>query len=90
MTCPSCAEAEVNPLSGMYRNGCTGCQERALAGSPQYSEALRSGKVGGAYRQALQALYGDDWQAAHDRVKAWADRMQRRGDARFAAWEASK
>lgn len=29
-----------------------------------------------SYVAALQAVFGEDWQAGHQRVKRWADRIE--------------
>ena len=74
--CPACAEAERNPQTGMYRFACMECAARALAASPSHFLAAQAGKLLPAYRDALRAVFGDEWQAGHARVKEWAGRMK--------------
>lgn len=74
MTCPACQEAERNPLTGMYQSGCLECSARALSHGPAYFDAARSDSMTPAYRDALQATFGENWRAGHEAVKAWAQR----------------
>ena len=74
MTCEACQAAEANPHCGQYRADCLECAARMLSHSPAYFEAKQSGKMTPAYRQALASTFGEDWQAGHERVKAWAKR----------------
>ena len=72
-SCPACAEATANRWSGgAYRADCQECGARALSHSPEYFEGQRTGKMTPAYRQSLVHLFGDEWQAGHYSVKAWA------------------
>lgn len=34
--CPACETAAVNPITGMYYAGCSGCEMRAARQSPSY------------------------------------------------------
>lgn len=76
MTCPACTEAEANPLSGMYHAQCHGCAERSFANSPMFFECARGKAMTASYRQAMQASFGEGWVKAHERVKAWAERIR--------------
>lgn len=76
MTCPACQEAETNPSTGMYQSECLECSARALSHSPAYFDAARSNSITPAYRDALQAVFGDGWKAGHERVKFWSDRRK--------------
>lgn len=77
MTCPACAEAMRNPNTGMYRAGCKECSARALAAAPAHFLAAQAPKLLPEYKNALQAVFGDDWRAGHLRVKAWSQRAKR-------------
>ncbi len=72
--CHACQEAQRNRFSGAYHANCRECSARALSHSPQFHDAQRAGVLTPAYRDALQAVFGDDWQAGHERVKSWAQR----------------
>lgn len=74
--CPACAEAQRNPLTGMYQAGCKECSARALASSPSHFLAAQAGKILPTYRDALRAVFGDEWKAGHARVKEWAGRLK--------------
>lgn len=78
--CPACAMAESNPLTGMYRACCSQCKARALASGPELHAAVQAGDMTPEYKQALQRLFGDDWEAAHLRVKAWKKRLKGASD----------
>jgi hypothetical protein len=74
--CQACAEAERNPNTGMYHADCRECSARALSASPQHFAASQAGALLPAYRDALQAVFGDGWKAGHERVKAWSQRRK--------------
>lgn len=74
-SCAACAQAEVNPATGSVASDCGACMARWLAGSPYYFEAARQQKRTGAYNAALRRIFGHDWLAAHEEVKAWARRI---------------
>ena len=75
MTCPACTIASSNPRTGEYRSNCEDCRARALAQSPQHADARDRRKLTTEYMEALRAVYGDGWEAGHQRVKAWAQRL---------------
>lgn len=76
MTCESCLKAEQNPRTGYFSNGCDECNARAIANGMELFEASRAGKITGRYKQALQAVFGSDWEAGHQRVKMWAAKIK--------------
>lgn len=76
MGCWACDRAAVNPRTGRMTNGCQECIARALARSPELFDAEHDGRVCGKYRMLLELHFGDAWQQAHERVKAWAQRMR--------------
>lgn len=81
MTCPSCAIAEKDPLTGHYhgayegQSACQECQVRAMAHSIDHVRAQDMRKITPAYKAALQVVFGDSWEAGHMRVKKWARRI---------------
>lgn len=72
MTCDACDRAKVNPNTGRFNAGCDGCAARALAQSPEFHEAARSGVQTPRYRMALAQFFKDREQAGHQLVKEWA------------------
>jgi len=86
-TCRACAEAQSDPCTGHFNAGCLECSARALAGSPQFFNAVRTGGFTDEYRALLERVFKSDWPAGHDRVKVWARliaecRAKARGAAR--------
>ena len=75
MTCPSCTAAEANPQTGLYHAGCKECAARAIAGSIEHTRAKTLGKMTAEYMALLRWRFGDDWEAWHQRVKAWSKRL---------------
>lgn len=67
MTCEACQ----NPHKGIYLKSCKECTLRALAGSPMAFESAKAGKMHKAIKTILQREFGDEWQAAAERMKAW-------------------
>lgn len=53
MTCKDC-EAAATKVWALFTAGCTGCQARAVARSPQCWDAARKGRQTQAYRDLLQ------------------------------------
>ena len=76
--CPSCAEAEINPDTGMYHTDCPECTARGLAhGHPFWESALHM-KMMPAYIRELKRIVGEDAgerDKLHFKVKAWAQRI---------------
>lgn len=70
MTCPACARAAEHPRTGIYTAGCPSCAARALAQSPEFAEAARSGVLTPKYRMALA-----QFKVEHADVKQWAERL---------------
>lgn len=66
--CPDCEAAAVRPWHG-YRTGCDDCQARRIARGPLFWQAGQLRRVVPAYRAQLEAVFGDDWLAGHERVK---------------------
>ncbi len=73
MTCEACTEAIKSPHSGMYRADCLDCTARMLSRSKECFDAARSEAITPAYRDALQAVFGENWMDGHARVKRWID-----------------
>jgi hypothetical protein len=65
--CPDCASAERDHRHAIYRNGCNGCDARAMAHSPLFFDCARRGKLSTAYRDAIGKLGLE-----HEDVKAAA------------------
>jgi hypothetical protein len=76
MECDACTLALSNPVTGRFNAGCTECEARAIAGTPQYAEAAQADALTVGYRHALQNAFGSHWRTAHVRVKHWSDRIQ--------------
>lgn len=77
MTCDACSRAEQRALTGRFNAGCDGCAARALAQSPEFAEAARTGKQTPRYRMALAEFFKGREQQGHDMVKAWATRREK-------------
>lgn len=73
--CPACAQAQSNPRTGHFHAGCPECEARALAASPQFFNAARESGFTKDYRDLLERVFHENWQAGHARVKAWARLM---------------
>lgn len=73
MTCAACESAQTNRFCGMYRADCLECSARALSHSPAYHAAATADTMTPAYRDALQAVFGEEWKQGHVRVKRWAE-----------------
>lgn len=71
MTCTACTAAESDPQTGRYNANCDACSVRAVAQSPQFFAARAAGEITESYRAMLEAVFGADWQAGHERAKAW-------------------
>lgn len=74
MSCPACATARENRLSGAYVLNCVACEARKLSRTPAYADAARANAITPRYRDALIATFGAEWQAGHEAVKGWASR----------------
>ena len=71
MTCQSCESAKTNPHSGLYHAGCTECDCRALATSPEAWRATH-GLTNAPLQDAMQRLAkGDRAQYEHIRKRVW-------------------
>lgn len=69
-TCDYCARAQAQADWPLYRAQCRGCAVRSLAQGPQFHAAGVAGSIAAPYRKALGLIFGDDWRAGHERVKA--------------------
>lgn len=70
MTCSACARAVHNPDTPFQHAGCQGCAVRAIAQGTVFHQSGLDGSLSAAYRKALAVVFGDDWWAGHERVKA--------------------
>jgi hypothetical protein len=75
-SCPDCLTAEKNPTSGLYHSGCAGCKERAMAQSVPFHQAEQVGRLTAEYKRVMTLTFGDGWQEAHERIKAWKERLK--------------
>lgn len=75
-SCPSCAKAEKVPDYPMYQAACKGCAVRAIAQGPQFHASGVDGALSASYRKALAGIFGDDWRAGHELVKAAAKHIR--------------
>ena len=75
MTCQACTTAEKEPLTGLYVSGCKACSARALAQGIEHAKARMLGKMTPEYVASLRAVFGEEWEAGHREVKAWAKRI---------------
>jgi hypothetical protein len=77
VTCDSCAKAAKDPNTGHYHIGCPECATRMLAHSLEFwDRRLRPDD----YKSELARIQrpGESQAQAHERVKAWAKRLQRK------------
>lgn len=77
MSCPNCVQAVAKPHWPGYTGTCRGCTLRAMANSPAFFTATQAAAITPAYRSALQAMFGEEWQEAHQEVKAEAERLKK-------------
>lgn len=75
MTCKACELAEQNLTSGLYYSECHQCKVRAMAQSMPFHEARAVGNMTESYRLAMKKTFGEDWQAVHESVKAYREKM---------------
>lgn len=71
MTCSSCDLANKGELTGSYQANCDECTARQFANGIDLFNARKAGEMTPEYVAILQKVWGDDWEAGHERVKAW-------------------
>lgn len=76
MTCEACAIAEKTPSSGLYMAFCMSCRERAIAQGMPYHQAEQAGRLTAEYKRVMTLTFGDDWPAAHERIKEWKRKLK--------------
>lgn len=74
--CLDCAQAQNQKHWPGFHAKCRGCQVRALAHGPSYHASMQADALMPGYRNALRAMFGDDWRRAHEEVKAEYQRMK--------------
>ena len=74
--CPACTMADENADTGMFRAGCEECSARMLAHGPEHFQAMAVAAFTPAYSLALKRVFGADWIRGHERVRAWAKRIE--------------
>jgi len=47
-----------------------------LAHSPHFYESSQSNTLTPSYRNALRAVFGEDWRKGHELVKQWSKRLK--------------
>jgi hypothetical protein len=70
-TCPACENARQHPNSDIYQMKCDGCSARALARSPEFHAAAKTGAMTQAYRMALAQFFPAREREGHELVKGW-------------------
>ncbi len=75
--CDACTIAATDPRTGHFGNGCKECAARALAGGPDHWESAKAGEITLGYRKALDAAFGNAWEAGHKAVKEWAEKIDK-------------
>lgn len=76
MSCEHCTEAQTDANWPGYQARCRGCEVRALANGPAFFESAQAQSISPAYRGALVTLFGADWRASHQEVRAEFERLQ--------------
>lgn len=79
MSCTACSIAMTKPRIDLFTVGCVSCKARALAATGAHEESAEAKKITPAYKAALEAMFGDDWQAGAAQTKEWAGRMKTNG-----------
>ena len=72
MTCRPCDLADSGELTGIYQSDCDGCKARSIANGMDLFNARKVGEITPEYEAALRRVWGDEWEAGHELVKAWA------------------
>lgn len=70
MSCHDCTQAKTTKYWPIFQSECRGCKVRALASGPLHFTAMKAKTITPSYKAALRAVFGDDWRAGHDEVKA--------------------
>lgn len=83
--CDYDVQRETNPEFPMYRAQCRGCAIAGLAAGPLFHMASAGGRLDHPYRRALGMVFGDNWQAGHEEVKAAHARLKLARAVRLAA-----
>ena len=76
MTCPNCDKAAARADWPCYTADCRDCLARELANGPWFWHSNNEGKLRAEYKASLRDLWGDDWKAGHEAVKAAAARLE--------------
>lgn len=79
--CPDCTAAQTHQHHAGLRASCEGCKVRALANSLIFWTGKRAGRMVPEYKKELELVFGQDWQAGHERVKAEHARLRALGMA---------
>lgn len=70
MTCPACSRYASNRLSGHFEAECRACQIREIALGPLFYTSLKAKRITKAYRDHMESLFSNGWEATHLEVKA--------------------
>jgi len=76
-SCDFCERAERDPNSPFVHGYCRGCRIRGFAEGYPFWVSRRDKRLSEDYRQALERSFGDGWKAAHEEIKAEAERIHR-------------
>jgi len=76
MTCPNCTEAARRPEWPGYTAACKGCAARGIANGPEFHRSRKDGSLTPSYTSALYSIWGEDWRAGHEAVKAAAEKLR--------------
>ena len=79
--CKFCETAKHRTDYPLFAASCHGCTIRSLAAGPQFHACASEGRVSETYKAALKKLFGDQWQEAHQEVRACRDRERAMGRA---------
>jgi hypothetical protein len=75
VTCPSCREAELNPLTPYSNSQCLTCAARQLANGPDAFLMTSTGDAKPLVR-AIKLIWGEaNYQEGKALVKQWASRL---------------
>lgn len=74
--CDYCAQAKQVPDYPLYQAACKTCTVRAMAHGLPFWQSSREGRLVPAYANAMQAAFGDEWRAWHEKVKVAAARIR--------------
>ena len=63
-------------MTGHQHANCLQCKARGIANAQPHFFAAKEQRIDQAYLNALQTVFGVEWEAGHRSVKAWAERIK--------------